>query len=281
MKIKFIYICFLSIVIVACSGSKGDIPLAKVGNNTLYYSDLNIEMPVGISKEDSLAILKNLIQTWIMDELLVEEADGFLTDDEKDFSKQIENYEKSLLVYEFEKKWVLNHLDTLISQSEIQNFYNSNKPNFELKTSIVKLKFIKMLRAQKTNIKEQAKRLLFANSKKNNTALQKICDDYAENYFLDDSVWLLYDDIIKEIPISDAINKESVSSEKNIELSDSQYDYFVVVKEIKIKDEVSPLTFETENIKQVIIQSRKNKIIDSLYNSIYSKATSTGSYTIY
>ena len=281
MKIKLIYICFLSIVIVACSGSKGDIPLAKVGNNTLYYSDLNLEMPVGISKEDSIALLKNFIQSWVMDELLAQEADDFLSKDEKDFSKQIENYEKSLLVFEFEKKWVLKHLDTLISNEEVNKYYLMNKAEFELKTSIVRLSFIKMPINQKTTIKEQAKRLLFSNNKRDKASLQKICDDYAENYFLDDSVWLVYDDITKEIPISNAINKESFSSEKKLEFSDEHFDYYVVIKEIKIKDEVSPVAFETENIKQVIIQNRKNKLLDSLYNSLYSKATSTGSYTIY
>ncbi len=281
MKVKFVLFCLISIIIVACSGSKGDIPLAKVGNNTLYYSDLKVEMPEGISAEDSIGIIKNLVQTWVMDELLAKESDDYLDKSEKDFTKKIENFKKSLLIFEFEKKWVLTHIDSNISDDEIKKYYDANPSEFELKTSIVKLKFIKVSQTQKENIKAQAKRLLFNSNMNDKNLVQKFCEEYAENFFLDDTVWLVYDDIVKEIPMSDVLSKDMVVTNKKIELSDNQFEYFVFVKEVKIKDEMSPASFESDNIKQVIIQNRKNKVLDSLYQNIYSKATSSGTYTIY
>lgn len=281
MKIKLLFLSFTILVIVACSRSKEEIPLAKVGNNTLYYSDLALEMPSGIAPEDSLAILNNLVQAWVMDELVANEAEDFLDKKEKDFSKQIENYRKSLLIYEFEKKWIISKLDTNISNKEVETYYQSNTSEFELKTSIVKLKFVKLAINQKVAIKEQLKRLLFSDRKADDALLQKLCDENAENYYLDDTVWLLYDDIVKEIPISDKLNDENSVNGKKMELSDNQYNYFVVIKEMKIKDEVSPITFESDNIKKIILQKRKYILLDSLHNSIKSKATSSGTYTIY
>jgi len=267
------------IFIVACSGPKGDIPLAKVGNNTLYYSDLDIDFPDGFSPEDSVEMVKTLTKNWVLDELLALEADDYLDKDEKDFSKQIENYKKSLLIFEYEKKWILKHLDTNVADSEVQKYYQSNQSQFELKTSIVKLKFIKISKTQKENIKEQAKRLLFVSNDKN--IIQKFCEEYAENFFLDDAVWLVYDDIVKEIPISEVLPKDAVSSNKKIELSDNQFDYFVYVKEVKLENQISPVAFESDNIKKIILQKRKNQILDSLHQTIFSKATSSDSYTIY
>lgn len=279
MKIKFLFIYLILIFIVACSGPKGDIPLAKVGNNTLYYSDLDIDFPDGFSPEDSVEMVKTLTKNWVLDELLALEADDYLDKDEKDFSKQIENYKKSLLIFEYEKKWILKHLDTNVADSEVQKYYQSNQSQFELKTSIVKLKFIKISKTQKENIKEQAKRLLFVSNDKN--IIQKFCEEYAENFFLDDAVWLVYDDIVKEIPISEVLPKDAVSSNKKIELSDNQFDYFVYVKEVKLENQISPVAFESDNIKKIILQKRKNQILDSLHQTIFSKATSSDSYTIY
>ncbi len=279
LKIKFLFFFIISIFIVACSGPKGDIPLAKVGNNTLYYSDLKVDIPDGVSAQDSVEIVKNLVQNWIMNELMATEADDYLEKNEKDFSKQIEDYKKSLLIFEFEKKWVLEHIDTNISDSEIQKYYQSNQSQFELKTSILKLKFIKVSKTQKENIKQQAKRLLFESNNKN--LIEKFCEDYADNFFLDDSVWLVYDDIVKEIPISEVLPKDAVTNNKKIEVSDNQFDYFVFVKEVKIENQVSPANFENENIKKILIQKRKNQLLDSLYQNIYTKASNSGSYTIY
>lgn len=279
MKIKFLFIYLILIFIVACSGPKGDIPLAKVGNNTLYYSDLDIDFPDGFSPEDSVEMVKTLTKNWVLDELLALEADDYLDKDEKDFSKQIENYKKSLLIFEYEKKWILKHLDTNVADSEVQKYYQSNQSQFELKTSIVKLKFIKISKTQKENIKEQAKRLLFVSNDKN--IIQKFCEEYAENFFLDDAVWLVYDDIVKEIPISEVLPKDAVSSNKKIVLSDNQFDYFVYVKEVKLENQISPVAFESDNIKKIILQKRKNQILDSLHQTIFSKATSSDSYTIY
>lgn len=272
---------FVNFLFVACSSSKDEIPLAKVGNKTLYYSDLMLDLPENISREDSAIIVQSEIRQWITSELMVNEANKYLSKKEKDFSRQIEEYRKSLLIFEFEKKWVLNHIDTVVSDEEVLNFYNSNTFDFELKTNILKLRFVKMEISKPNALKEQAKRLLFSSNPKDLPILERICNQHAENYFLDDSVWLMYDDVIKEIPFGNVLQKESTLTSKRFELSDSNYEYFVLVKEIRIKDEMSPLAYEKDNIKMIILQQRKTNLLDSLQNKIYATATSAGTYTTY
>jgi hypothetical protein len=268
-------------IIVACSRSKDEIPLAKVGNKTLYYSDLMLDFSVGYSKEDSLRILQSEIKHWIMSELMAREADSYLDIKEKDFSRQIEEYKKSLSIFQFEKKWVLNNLDTIVAEADIEGFYNSNKSDFELKTNVLRLRFVKIDNSKPNSVKEQAKRLLFSNSYRDLPILERFCEEYAENYFLDDSVWLIYDDVIKEIPFGNVIQKGTSSGSRKIELSDNNYDYFVLINELRIKDDISPLSIEKDNIRLIILQQRKAEMLDSLYQNLFINATNSGTYTIY
>lgn len=281
MKNKLIVFLFVNFLFVACSSSKDEIPLAKVGNKTLYYSDLMLDLPEDISAEDSTVIVQSEIRQWIVSELMLTEANNYLNEQEKDISRQIEEYRKTLLIFEFEKKWVLNHIDTMVTDDEISSFYNSNTYDFELKTNILKLRFVKMEISKSNALKEQVKRLLFSTNSNDLPVLERICNEHAENFFLDDSVWLMYDDVIKEIPFGNVLQKGSTLTSKRFELSDANYEYFVLVKEIKIKDEMSPLAYEKENIKMIILQQRKIFLLDSLQQQIYSSATSAGTYTTY
>ncbi|MDD2345056.1 MAG: hypothetical protein PHI36_00485 [Bacteroidales bacterium] len=281
MKNRIIIFLFVNFIFVACSSSKDEIPLAKVGNKTLYYSDLMLDLPEDISAKDSTVIVQSEIRQWILSELMLSEANNYLNEQEKDISRQIEEYRKTLLIFEFEKKWVLNHIDTMVTDDEISSFYNSNTYDFELKTNILKLRFVKMEISKSNALKEQVKRLLFSTNSKDLPVLERICNEHAENFFLDDSVWLMYDDVIKEIPFGNVLQKGSTLTSKRFELSDANYEYFVLVKEIKIKDEMSPLAYEKENIKMIILQQRKIFLLDSLQQQIYSSATSAGTYTTY
>lgn len=281
MKNIFVIFLFVNLIFVACSKSKEEIPLAKVGNKTLVYSDLLLDLPDGVSKEDSIAIIKSEIRNWIMSELMAKEANKLLNKSEKDFSRQLEDFQKSLLIFEFEKKWILNKMDTIVSDDEIMRFYNSNSSDFELKTNIMKLRFVKIKISKPDVLKEQVKRLLYSTSAKDLPVLERLCNQHADNYFLDDTVWLMYDDVIKEIPFGNVLQKGSTLSSKRLELSDANFEYFVLVKEIRIKDEISPLTYERDNIRLVILQQRKIDLLDSLHQQIYITATNAGTYTIY
>jgi hypothetical protein len=71
--------------------------LAKVNKKTLTVSDLNQFTPKGISKADSVILLKKYINKWANDELFYQEALTYLTVEDIDIEKEIENYRKELI----------------------------------------------------------------------------------------------------------------------------------------------------------------------------------------
>lgn len=280
---KFNYFLFVISILsfVACSSEGDDIALAKVGNKTLYYSDLDIFFSDEYSQDDSANIVDAMIQRWVLDELLFQKAEKSLTKEERDFKKQLEDYKKTLTVFEYEKQFIANNLDTIIDENEILAFYESNVENFQTKDNVLKIRYLKLLSSEKDNIKEQGKRLIFSYNKRDDAVLMSFVDKYAENYFIDVNIWLSYEDISKEIPLSESYTSDAMRAGRKIELTDDKYIYYLSILDSKMKEEVSILPDEYENVKQIILQKRKMNLMDSLHNSVYSDALRSGGLTIY
>ena len=73
---------------------------------------------------------------------------------------------------------------------------------------------------------------------------------------------LYFDDLLKEIPIQPAYNKESFLQNNHfVEVSDADFLYFVNIKGFQIKNSISPLAFERANIRNIILNKRKLDLI--------------------
>lgn len=261
----------------SCNSHKNDIPLAKVGGAYLYQSDIRGLVAPETTSEDSVSIVKNYIEVWVNQQLMAQKAADELPSDKKDFDRQLENYKQLLLIQAYETYYLDQHLDTMVKDNEIKAYYDSHLADFELKSNIVRLNFVKFRKADPSISK--VKQLLFARNQ-NKRALAQIAEKSAENYFLDDNTWLLFDDIVKELPIQ-LYQPAQLLQNRNIEMQDSLYHFLIVVKDFKIKDDVSPLIFERENIKAVILNSRKSQLLEKLRTEVRKNAVKNSDYEIF
>ena len=116
---------------------------------------------------------------------------------------------------------------------------------------------------------------------KDREQLSSYCHQFAINFYLDDSSWLLFDDLLKEIPIQ-TYNKELfLQNNRFVEVSDSLNDYFVNIKGFKIRNSLSPLAFEKENIKNLILNKRKLELITKMKEEVYNDAVNSKKIEIY
>jgi hypothetical protein len=113
--------------------------LVRVYDKYLYASDLEGVIPPGASARDSLTAVRNFIQNWVDKELIVKKAEQNLPDELQDFSRRIEEYRNSLIIFEYEKMLVRQELDTNIAMDAILDYYERQKSNFALKEDILDL----------------------------------------------------------------------------------------------------------------------------------------------
>ena len=172
------------------------------------------------------------------------------------------DYRNSLITHAYEEELVSQKLDTVISEDEIEKFYNENQSNFELKDNIIKVIYLKLSR--KSPKIEKAKQWYKSDNPKDRKLLEDYCHQYAFNYYLDDQSWLLFDDLLKEIPIKTYDKEQFLRNNRFIELEDSSNLYLVNIKGFKIRNSISPLSFETDNIRNMIINERKLKLIEEM-----------------
>lgn len=264
---------FFSFSVYACKDKlearKGAI--ARVYESYLYLNDVKNIVPKGAKPEDSVLIVKKYINSWMNEMLTLHKAEQNLKDEQKNVEKQLKDYRTSLITFIYEKELVNQKLDTVVLSNEIENYYNKNKNNFELKDNIIKVLYVKV---NKKAPQLQTVRMLYRSEvKKDKEALENYCHQFAENFYLDDSQWLLFDDLLKEIPIQQTYNKELyLQNNRFIEVSDSTSLYFVNIKGFQIKNSISPLSFEKENIKNIILNKRKLELINKMKDEVYKEA---------
>jgi hypothetical protein len=113
-------------------------------------------------------------------------------------------------------------------------------------------------------------------------SLKSYAFQFADNYSLEDSTWIKFDDIIKNSPLSTISNKvQFLRRNRYVEEVDSVYLYLLNIQEYKISEEASPLEFVQEEIRNIILNKRKVALAKSLENDIYGRAKENEDYKIY
>ena len=174
---------------------------------------------------------------------------------------------------------VRQKLDTLVKSEEIEQYYNEHLSSFQLKDNIVKVYYVKVNK-KAPNIDKVRKWYLSSNPK-DIEALKSYCIQFAENFFIDDNTWLLFDDLLKEVPIQDYNPELFFKTTQTIVVADTSNIYFLNIKGYKIKNSSSPLSFEKENIRNIIINKRKLKLVDDMKKQVYQDAIENKDFKIF
>jgi hypothetical protein len=255
------------------------IAIAKANNEYLYTDEIKDIVPQGTVAKDSAELIKKYIDNWIHESLVIQKAENNLNDEQKNVEKQLKDYRNSLITYAYEKELVKQKLDTIITDSEIEVYYNNNQSDFELKDNIIKVIYVKV--DKKAPGIDKLKKWYKSDNLKDKEQLSSYCHQFAANFYLDDTSWLLFDDLLKEIPIQ-TYNKELfLQNNRFVEVSDALSNYFVNIKGFKIKKSLSPLTFEKENIKNIILNKRKLELITKMKEDVYNDAINNKKIEIY
>ncbi len=253
--------------------------VARVYDSYLYPENLAGIVPANASKIDSSHIIKNYIDNWIHQQVVMHKAESNLEAEKKDVEKELEEYRNSLIRYAYEKALVEQRLDTNVSENEIEVFYNANPGNFELKSNILKVIYLKLNKnSPKLN---KVRDWYHSDNSKDRELLRDYCRQYALNYYLDEDTWLMFDDLLKEIPIKTYDQDQFLHNNRNLEIEDSNTIYFVSIKGFKVKNSLSPLSFEKKNIRTMIINQRKLKLISEMEQQAYEDARSKNEFEIF
>jgi hypothetical protein len=254
--------------------------VARVGDDFLFRSDLQNLVPNGTSKEDSIAIVKSFIDRWATQKLLFEAAELNLNSEKVDELNQlIKQYKVDLFTNAYLEELIIRKIDTVVSNDEINQYYEANKQFFKNPNELVKLRYINLVKENPKFEKIRAKFNSFTPKDKNELAEMAI---QFKSYAFNDSIWVDVNQVYQKLPFINADNKEKyISNGISYQYPDSTTVWLVKVKQVLPKDNPTPLQFLRPTIKQVIINKRKVELIKTIENEITNDAFKNNKYEIY
>tara|TARA_Y100000766_G_scaffold18490_1_gene13058 strand:- start:15121 stop:16023 length:903 start_codon:yes stop_codon:yes gene_type:complete len=255
---------------------KSDI-IAEVGDNHLTSTELTKIFGKNwrLKKEK----VENFIKIWLKDKAIGIEAEKVLSDEDKDFSKEINSYKNSLLKYTYEQKMLDTALSLNVSEEEIVNYFNSNKKNFELKENIVRVRYVKVPKNHK-----KFNRLRYMIQYKDSTRKEKFFNlIQKENIFCEanDSLWQNLEDLKSLIPFKLYNDEHFLRNYNYTEAPDGDFTWILFFTENRLKNGVAPIETVKDKIIAIILNNRKQELVQKLGNSIYKKGINNDEIKVY
>ena len=263
---------------MACNSlSSEDKLLVSLYDKDLYFSEISNSLPE--DKTDSTAFVQSYIDSWIKKQLLVAQAEMNLTDALKDVEDRIDDYRSSLLIYAYQQELIKQNFDTLVSKEEIQNYYNENGDELELKENIFKGRYVKT--AFDAPKLELLRKLFRSNKEEDIEDLLEYCRQFAADYQLEDSQWIYFSKFADKLPINIKNTTYFLSSNKYYTYTADSSKYFFFIKEYQIKGGRSPLSLVQEKIRTIILNRNKLLFLKQLEEELYHKAISDNKIKIH
>lgn len=253
--------------------------LAQIDKNILYRKDVESLIPGKLSAVDSVNAANHYIDLWAIDNLLLRKAEQELSGDEKNVDQELADYRKSLLVFRYQKKYVEERIDTVISGEEAAAYYEANKALFILDDPLCKARFIKM--GRQSPYLPIIKTIYRSNGMEDVAQLERLCESSAEVYKTYSNAWIGVSELAQDLPLGKDEVRNALRPDGYIETTDSLYTYLVSVYEFIPAGHPAPLEYKESNIKQIILSKRKQSLLKDLETEVLKEGWSRQMIKIY
>jgi hypothetical protein len=246
----------------------------------LYKQELQDLLAQTVSPEDSANITRRYIENWMKKQLLYREAASKVKIDMAEVEKRVQEYRYQLINFAYQKQYIEDNLDTLVTDAQILDYYNANQDDFELKQNIVKA-ILMRISNEAPNL-DKVRKWLRSDNPDDIDELKSYAYGFDERPRISDSTWINFDILIDNTPFADIANRtQYVSRTRYDERSDDTHHYFLRIMEFRIADEVSPVEFVKQSIADIIINKRKIELQQQLEDKLIKEAGATGNYEIF
>ena len=262
---------FCALALWQCGDSEnppkeGDKLLAKVYNKSLYLSQLEGIVPEGTTASDSVLMVTAYIQRWVRDQLLMYEAERNIPKD-LNIDKLVRDYRASLVRFNFEQQIVAEKLDSTVSDAELKAFYENNKDQFQLESTILKFQLLKLPPNAPLN---ELNKIWYSRSASDEAKLRSYAKQWAALALLDTEKWYKLDEVAALLP-KGTLSSDNVSSRREGTLSDGDFRYYYRVLETVKGKETAPFEYVREQASKVILHKRKQQLLEKWKEDLYQK----------
>lgn len=271
---KFVCIIIAALLVCSCtlydSVTKGE-KVAQIGRAALYKTDIEKFIPKGLAKQDSIALVRQYIDSWAIRQLMLQKAEEQLPKQDKDVAQLLEDYRVQLLVFRYENKFVEERLDTLVSLQEREEYYNAHPESFVGRNGVFKGSLVKMQNSS-PNLQVMMK-LAQGREIEELEELEQLAYNSAYKYSNYNHNWVDLNIVAKETgaPLEE-LQQLMAKNKGVVEVKDTVYTNILQVLDYVAPGELTPFEYNSEKIKEIIISRRKQELLTNLQRDILNDA---------
>ncbi|MBR2225140.1 MAG: hypothetical protein IJ893_03300 [Bacteroidales bacterium] len=257
----------------------GDAVVARVGEHRLMRSELAAYIPAGVSSEDSLALAQSYIKSWAEELIFLDMAEKHLSDEEKDVTKDLEDYRRTLLKYRYEERYINDRLDTLISDEEVRNYYREHMDKFLVERPLLKARYM-IIPADSRSLKT-IKELMSSDDAMDAIAADSLAFTAALRYVDSSDAWMDAILLARDLGTDEASMMKALRN-RTIEFKgDDGLLRVAYVVDMVQKGSPAPLDYCEERIKDILLSARKHELVGGLERDLLNDALAKGKFVIY
>jgi hypothetical protein len=252
--------------------------IVQVKDKILTREELEENITSFLSPEDSILAAEHYIRIWIHDNLLYDIARKNSIDKEN-IDRLVENYRKSLIIYQYQEQLVNERLSKDIGNEVLLNYYKNNQDKFKLDRSLIKGLFLRVpIDAPQIDKIRTWYRSISPTSLAN---IEKYSLQYSASYdyFFDN--WVDLNELMNKWPVNQKNELEGVKSNKFMEQKDDNYFYFLHITDYLLPGDNAPFEYAKSTIKEILVNQKKIEFLRKTEEDLYNKALNSGQIIFY
>jgi hypothetical protein len=246
--------------------------LARVGDRTLYASDLRDMFRGQPSPEDSVRLLESYVDMWAKKMLKVQEAERRFRSSEEEIESKVEEYRNSLLTFKLDQYYLDHYLDTAITESQIFDYHKANQERFPLESDLVKGVVVHL--DARYRGRDRIKAMLASPTAENRRDVLEIC--LKNNFTMWEAIaWSDANEMASHIGLPLKIDLGKLIATRGVQEYSARNDlYYVAVTDALLRGQPSPFELPRvrETIRKVLINARRQEIVHRFEDSLLRMA---------
>lgn len=253
--------------------------VAKVGSHKLYSTDIEKYIPSGLSVEDSTRMAAQYINSWASEQLYMDLASKELSKKEQDVTAELEDYRRSLLKYRYEQAYVNQRLDTAITPSQIEKYFESHQDRFILKVPVVKARFMSF--AADSPILPEIKKRISSKKPSEIVEADSLAFSSALRYTDFGGSWVDAGTVAREFGTDYAALLSGIKDGCYESVGPAGDVQIAIISDIMKAGQTGPVEYYTPSIKDILLSARKQQLLSDLEKDLIKRARAEEKFVIY
>lgn len=251
---------------------------ARAFDRVFTLEDVGARIPDELTPEDSADMAARVIDGWLREQVLVQQARQALPPEEQDFADELATYERALLTHAYEDRYVAQRLNGKVTEEEARAFYEQAPELFALNDFVVRATFVHL---PANGMTDDTRNYLTTSMMSSDTtdigALEVWCIENAAVHSVTPDTWWRLDDLLREVPLQLYRPERQLADRRLITFEQEGRAYFLRFWNHATAGEPAPFEAVQDQINELILHTRRETLLTQLQEQLLRNAWENGS----